>query len=92
MDTSFEVSVTRENSSSDNITLTDCLVYFRLKFSGVTNADHASIASSVESELLEICLDTRFLEVLSDNSRTRTEGSLNVRLDFQSLCNSVLSK
>ena len=92
MNTSFEVSVTRENGSSDNITLTDCLVDFRLKFTSVTNADHASITGSVESKLFKISLHTRCLEVLSDNSRTRTEGGFNVRLDFQSLSNSVLGK
>lgn len=92
VDSSFEVSVTREDGSSNDVTLLDGSVDFRFEFTSVTNAGHAAVTGGGEAELFQERLDTRFLEVLGDDSRTRTQGGLDVGLDGESLGESVLGE
>jgi len=84
MDSAFEVSVTRKDGTSNEITFLDSFRDFLGEVTGVTDTGHATVTSNVETEFIKELVDTGLLEIFSDDTRSWGEGSLDVRLDLQS--------
>ena len=90
MDTSFEVTVTGEDGSGDELVFNDSLREFRGDITSVTDAGHATITSGVETEVIKGLLETRVDEVFRDDVATRGERSLDVRRNLEALFKSLL--
>jgi hypothetical protein len=89
MDSSFEVSVSREDGRGDHIVVDNGVLDLVGDISRVTNAGHATVTSGGETEVLKVRLDSSFLEVLSYDVRTGREGTLDVRIDSESLLDGI---
>ncbi len=92
MDTSLEVSVTRENSRCDKVVIDDAVLDLVGDLTRVTDASHATISSGGETELVKVLLDTSLFVVLSDNVGAGGEGGLDVGFDGEALLDSVLGE
>jgi len=89
VDSAFEVSVSRKDGGGDHVVIDDSILNHVGDISGVTNAGHASVTGSGETELFEVGLNSSFLEVLSDNVGSGGEGALDVRIDSQAFLDGV---
>jgi len=89
MDSGFEVSVTGQDGSSNDIVLGDSVGNFFSEFTRVTDAGHATITSNVETELFEVFEDTRFLEVSLSDFGTGGQRGLDVWLNGETLLDGI---
>ena len=85
MDTSFEVSVSRENASNDQVAFIDGCIDFLRKRAGVSDTGCASVSNDVESECVEVLLKTGRFVVFGNNTATRCERSTNPWFDTESI-------
>lgn len=71
VNSTFKVSVTRKNSSSNKVVILDNLVEDRIdEITRVTNTGHATITSMGETQSVHVLSNTSLFVVLSDNLRT----------------------
>src|SRR5438034_11554713 len=84
MDARFEVAIARKDRCSDEIELVDCLLDVGMERARVADASRATVADEIESELVEIFLQSGFVEVIGDNARARRERSFHRRIDARS--------
>lgn len=92
VNTSLEVSVSGEDSTSYNVFILDGLLDNIGESSRVSNAGHASVTGSGETELVHVGVNSSDFEVAGDDSRSRGERSLDVRTSSKSLSDSVLAE
>ena len=69
VDTALEVTVARENSTSNEIVVDDAVLDLVRDLTGVTDASHAAVAGGSETKLIERLLEASLLVVLSDDVR-----------------------
>src|SRR5262249_28739564 len=77
VDSSLEVPVSAQNTRNDEIVLSDQLFKVRIEWTRIADAGRATIADQVEPKLIQIRLQTGFLEILSHHSRTRSQRGLD---------------
>ena len=80
----FEISIAGKNRGRDQIVFVDRLLDLRMERAGVADAGRATVADEIESELIEIRLQSGLGEVIGDDARSRRERSLHRRIDRQS--------
>src|SRR5260370_16440213 len=79
----FEVAVPRQYRGRNQIEFVDCFLDLRMQWSGVANAGGATVANEIKSELIEIFLQSGFVEIIGNNARTGRERSFHRGIDAQ---------
>lgn len=93
VNSTFEVSVTRKDSSSNKIVILNNLVEDGVdEITRVTDTGHAAITGMGETQSVHILSNTCLFVVLSDDLRTRRERSLDVSRYLKTLQNGILGK
>jgi len=92
MDTTLEVSVSGEDCTSDHVAIDDSVLDAIGDISRVSNAGHATIASSGEAELVEVLRDTSNSKVLRDDVGAGGEGFLDVGRGGETLLDGILGE
>ena len=92
MHTTLEVSVARQDGSSNHVVVDDAVLNSIGDLTRVTDARHASIASRGETELVKVLLQASLLVVLGHSVGAWGEGGLDVWPDRESLLESILGQ
>jgi hypothetical protein len=92
VNSSFEVSVTGKDGSSNQIALGDGFRNDGFEVTRVTDAGHATITGQSETEFIEILGDTSLGIVFSDDSRTGGQRGLDIRLNLKTLFDGILGQ
>lgn len=92
MDTSLEVSVSGEDSGGDHITINNGVLNAFWDLTRVTDAGHATIASSCEAKLIHVLTDASGLVVLGNDVGAGGERLFDVRLGAEALFNGILGE
>ena len=77
----LKISIAGEDRGRHQIEFTDRFLDLRMKRAGIADAGCAAVADDVKSELIEICLQPGFLQVIRDNARTGRQRSLHRWID-----------
>src|SRR5881296_243614 len=83
MHAGFKVAVPRKNRGGNEIVFVDCLLDVGVQRSRVPNARSTTIADQIESELVEIFLETCFVEIIGNNTRAWRERCFHSGIDMQ---------
>lgn len=84
MNATFEVSVSRKNSATDQAILLDGGRDALVQRSRVTNASHTTVAGDIEAEFLQASNYTRLAQVVGDDTRSRRQRCLDVGSNVES--------
>ena len=79
----FEISISRKNRSRDQIVFVDRFLDLRMKRSGVADAGRATVTDKIKAKLIEIRLQSGFLEIIGNDARTRRQRSFHGGIDAQ---------
>src|SRR6185369_6289746 len=80
---SFKISISRENGSRDEIVFVDRLLDVGMQRSRVADASRATVPDEIESELVEILLQSGLFQVIGNNARSGRERRFHSRIDTQ---------
>eukprot|EP00732_Lithocolla_globosa_P001971 Lithocolla_globosa_v1_NODE_1144_length_2839_cov_59.750449.p2 type:complete len:277 gc:universal NODE_1144_length_2839_cov_59.750449:825-1655(+) len=92
VDTALEVAVTRKHGGRHQIGALNGGRDGLGERTGVADACHAPVPSGCESQLVEVGLESRFVEVRSDHARSGRKGRFDVFVDTQPSLASLLCK
>ncbi len=73
MNARFEIAIAGKHGCRDQIEFADRLFDLRMERPGVSDASRAPISDDVESELIEVRLQSGFLKVIGDDPGPRRE-------------------
>src|SRR6476661_9807233 len=79
----FKIPISRKNRSCNQIVFMDRLLDVWMQRPGVANASGATVADEIESELVEICLESGLFQVIGNNAGPGCERRLHARIDMQ---------
>src|SRR4029077_8696072 len=83
MHTRFEVAVSRKNGCGNKIVFVDRLLNIRMQRSRVADAGGTTVTNQVESELVEVFLETCLVKIIGNNTRAGRERCFNPRINTQ---------
>src|SRR2546423_15515962 len=83
MHTRYKIPVSRKNQSCDDIIFVNDLLDVWMQRPRVADASRATVADEIESELVEICLESGLFQVIGNNARPRCERRFYARIDTQ---------
>src|SRR5205085_5407285 len=83
MNTGLEVAVAREDGADHQVALADRGRDLVREGTGVADARRAAVADGVETELVEIFVQTRLFVVAGHDLRARSQRRLHPRLALQ---------
>src|SRR6476620_2434240 len=83
MHAGFKIPISRKNRSCNQIVFVDRLLDVWMQRPRVADASRAPVADEIESELVEICLESGLFQVIGNNARSRCERRLHARIDMQ---------
>lgn len=92
VNTTFEVSVTREDTSDNQITGLDGGSDLIGQRTGVTDASGATVANNGKAELFHIRQQARAFQVAGDDTRTGSKRGLDVRLNVETSLDGLLGQ
>src|SRR6185503_7270334 len=69
----FEVAIAGKHRRRNDVAFADNLFERRIEWSGVSDTGRAAVADEVEPKLVQIRLQTSLFEILSNDSRSRSE-------------------
>ncbi len=79
----LKISVSRKHRRRDQIVIVDRLLDLRMQRAGIADAGCATVTDEVEPELIEIFLQSGFLQIIGNDARTGRERSFHRRIDMQ---------
>src|SRR5947207_9446013 len=83
MHTGFKIPISRKNRSCNQIVFVDRLLDVWMQRPRVADASRATVPDEIESELVEICLESGLFQVIGNNARPRCERRFHARIDTQ---------
>ena len=92
VNTTLEVTVTRQNSGGNQVTVGDGLSNLRGDVTGVTDTGHATVTDDGVTQLVEVGLESGLFQVPGDNTGTGGERGLDVGLDGQTSLDGLLGE
>ena len=90
VDAGFEVAVTREHGSRDEVAVFDRAFDVGVERAGITDAGRAAVADEIEAELVEVARELNLVEVVGDDAGAGGERALHVRVYRQALLDGLL--
>src|SRR5439155_25066791 len=75
--------VSRKNRSCDEIIFVNGLLDIWMQRPRVADASRATVADEIESELIEICLESGLFQVIGNHARPGCERRFHARIDAQ---------
>ena len=63
----FEISVSRKHRSGNQVEFVDRLLDIRMERSRIANAGGTAVANQIKSELIEVLLQSGFVEIIGNN-------------------------
>src|SRR5260370_36500606 len=83
MHAGFKIPISRKNRSCNQIVFVDRLLDVWMQRPRVADASRATVANKIESELVEICLESGRFQVIRNNTRPACERCFHARIDTQ---------
>ena len=83
----FEISISRKDRSSNQIVLVNGLLDVWMQRPGVADAGRTTVPNKIESELIEIFLQSGFVEIVRNYTRAGRERCFHCRIDAQTALN-----
>jgi hypothetical protein len=83
MHAGFKIPISRKNRSCNQIVFVDRLLDVWMQRPRVADASRATVADEIESELVEICLESGLFQVIGNNARPGSERRFHARIDTQ---------
>ena len=90
MDTGFEVAVTREHGSRDEVAVLDGAFDVGVERTGVTDTGRAAVADEIEAELIKVARELNLVEVIGDHAGARGQRAFHIRIHRQAFLNGLL--
>ena len=69
----FKVAIAGKHARSDQIMIVNNVFDSWIEWAGISNTRRATVADQIETELIQVRLQSRLLEILSDDPRARRE-------------------
>src|SRR5882724_9097496 len=83
MHAGFKIPISRKSRSCNQIVFVDRLLDVWMQRPRVADASGATVTDEIESELVEICLESGLFQVIGNNARPRCERRFYARIDTQ---------
>src|SRR6266853_5085116 len=79
----FEIPIPRKDRSRNQIVFVDRFLDVWVERPGVADASRAAVTDKVKPELVEIALQSRFLQIIGNDTRTRRQRCFHRRIHAQ---------
>src|SRR5438876_7978455 len=83
MHAGFKIPISRKNRSCNQIVFVDRLLDVWMQRPRVADASRATVADEIESELVEICLESGLLQIIGNDARSGSERRFYRGIDTQ---------